>query len=291
MTLQAEHDAIVVAVDVSTASDAAISWAARDAAMRGVALKLLHFIMPNLTDTATSSPGTASQEQLNQVRHLLGRAAATAEKAAGHALDELHTEMQYPPVVNGLVEESRRAEMIVVGGRGKDDVVGRRLGSVSVGLLNHAHCPVVVMHGGGQPGHNIRADAPVLVGVDGSAASETATRIAFDEAARRSAPLVALHGWTDVGLFPVLGTDWRKQRDEGSDLLAKTIARWQDKFPDVDVHARVVCDVPAHWLLEKSRTAQLVVLGRHGRGWRGDFHLGSVASVLAESAQVPVMVV
>jgi len=220
LTRESEHDAIVVAVDASNPSDAAISWAARDAAMRGVALKLVHVIEPGLTN----SPSTASHGQLDVAHRVLCRAAAIAEKAAGHVLDELHTEMQSAPAVSGLVDESRQAEMIVVGGRRKDGVIRGRLGSINLGLLGRARCPVVVVHQGGHLEHNIRGDAPVLVGIDGSPASETATGIAFDEASRRGGPLVALHSWSDVGLFPVLGTDWQKQRDNGHDLLTERIA-------------------------------------------------------------------
>jgi hypothetical protein len=40
------------------------------------------------------------------------------------------------------------------------------------------------------------AVAPVVVGIDGSPASESATAIAFDEASRRDAELVAVHAWS-----------------------------------------------------------------------------------------------
>ena len=47
---------------------------------------------------------------------------------------------------------------------------------------------------------------PVLVGIDGSPASELATEIAFDEASRRGVDLIVLHAWSDMPILelPVL---------------------------------------------------------------------------------------
>ena len=57
----------------------------------------------------------------------------------------------------------------------------RLLGSVSTGLVHHAHCPVAIIHDE-DPLMPHPSQAPVLVGIDGSPASESATAIAFDEA-------------------------------------------------------------------------------------------------------------
>ena len=81
------------------------------------------------------------------------------------------------------------------------------LGSVSSGLVHHAHCPVAIIHADEGSADD---KAPVLVGVDGSPASEGAIELAFEEASRRGVDLVALHAWSDVGVFPILGMDWRE---------------------------------------------------------------------------------
>ena len=52
------------------------------------------------------------------------------------------------------------------------------------------------------------------MGIDGSAASDAATALAFDEASRRGVELVALHAWSDVGVFPALGMDWHDRENE-----------------------------------------------------------------------------
>ena len=101
--------------------------------------------------------------------------------------------MQYASVVPTLVDASADAWMIVVDSSGLDAFEGHLLGSVTSRLIHNAHCPVAIVHDPESARHEIRDDAPVLVGIDGSPASETATALAFDEASRRGVPLVALH--------------------------------------------------------------------------------------------------
>ena len=127
--------------------------------------------------------------------------------------------------------------------------------------------------------------ASPLVGVDGSPASEGATELAFDEASRRGVQLVALRAWSDVGVFPILGMNWRDYESQGAELLAE-----QEQYPDVQVQRRLVCDKPAHWLIEESQRAQLVVVGSHGRGGFPGMLLGSVSSALAHSVKSPLII-
>jgi nucleotide-binding universal stress UspA family protein len=181
--------------------------------------------------------------------------------------------------------------MIVVGTRGVDAASGYRLGSVSAALLRDAQCPVAVVHDSELGEQNACDASPVLLGVDGTPASEAATALAFDEACRREVPLVALHAWSDVGVFPILGMDWHVYRDQGEEVLGERLARWHEQYPDVQVQRRLVCDVPARWLVQESTKAQLVVLGRHGRGGYPGMRLGSVSSAVAQSVRIPVIVV
>ena len=163
------------------------------------------------------------------------------------------------------------------------------LGSVSSGLVHHAHCPVAVIHDE-NPLMPHPSQAPVLVGIDGSPASESATAIAFDEASRRGVELVALHAWSDTEVFEFPGLDRSAIKSAAEEPLAERLAGWQERYPDVKVHRIVVCDRPAHQLVEQSESAQLVVVGSHGRGGFAGMLLGSVSTAVVHSARIPVIV-
>ncbi len=179
--------------------------------------------------------------------------------------------------------------MLVAGSHGLGALGRLLLGSVTTALIHHAHCPVAVIHtdDGALPDSN----APVLLGIDGSPASEAATALAFDEASRRRVELVALHAWSDVGVFPMLGMDWRDSEAKGEEILAERLAGWHEQYPDVRVRRLVFCDKPSRWLLQESEHTQLVIVGSHGRGGFAGMLLGSVSSAVAQSATVPVIVV
>jgi nucleotide-binding universal stress UspA family protein len=282
---------LVVGVDGSAASYAAAIWAAHEATIRSLSVTLLHVVAPTLISSTEAPNDTITQEQETRAHQVLDRARLIVDEHKDEARPKVRAEVRYAGVLEALVDASRDAQMIAVGTRGLDGFGSHILGSVSSGLLHHAHCPVAVIHDPDTTGREIREDAPVLLGIDGSPTSEAATALAFDEASRRRVPLVALHAWSDVGVFPILGMDWREYRDEGDEVLGERLAGWQVIYPDVQVHRRLVCDVPARWLISESESAQLVVVGSRGRGGFDGLHLGSVSSAVAQSAQTPVIVV
>ena len=108
---------------------------------------------------------------------------------------------------------------------------------------------------------------------------------------RRGVDLVALHAWSDVAVFPILGMDWHEYESQGHEILSERLAGWQEQYPDVHVQRRLVCDQPARWLTRESQHAQLVVVGSRGRGGFASTWLGSVSNAVAQSANVPVLVV
>jgi nucleotide-binding universal stress UspA family protein len=279
---------IVVGVDGSPASDAAVRWAAREAMMRVLPIKLINVVAPTLVSSAMAPNHTITQGEEGQARQILKQARRIVEELTGEKPPDIHTERQYAGVVPTLVDASIDAQMVVVGRSGR--AFGRgMLGSVITGLLHHANCAVAVVPDPESAQHEM-GEAPVLVGIDGSTASEAAAALAFDEASRRGVPLLALQAWSDVGVFPMLGMDWRTYRDKGAELLGERLAGWQECYPDVQVHRRLVCDVPDRWLVDESKNAQLVVLGSGGRGGYAGMHLGSVTSAVVRSARVPVIV-
>jgi nucleotide-binding universal stress UspA family protein len=132
---------VVVGIDGSPVSEAAIAFAFEEAAMRGADLVAVHAWSATAIDEALAP-------FMNWDVVGVEEDAVLAERLAGWG-------QKYPQVavrrwvvrdgaVRALVEVSRRAQLVVVGSRGRGNAAGLFLGSVSHGVLHAAHCPVAI---------------------------------------------------------------------------------------------------------------------------------------------------
>ncbi|MCH9668737.1 MAG: universal stress protein [Actinomycetia bacterium] len=291
MSTQAGALGIVVGVDGSAPSRVAIDWAARTAALRRAPLTLVYVLPGGTVQSWIQVPLPAAffEDEEKAAREALSDAQSVAE-AATAGVDGLRFDQK---VLSGqpvqlLADLSKDADMIVVGKRGMGKWERRILGSVSSGVVQHAHCPVAVIHDE-DPLIPHPAQAPVVVGIDGSPASELATALAFDEASRRGVDLVAVHTWSDAG-YELPGAGWNEIQPEEDMLLAERLAGWQERYPDVTVRRVVHRDRPSRGLLEEAKRAQLLVVGSHGRGGFAGMLLGSVGLQVVQGARIPVIV-
>ncbi|OHV03744.1 universal stress protein [Mycobacterium talmoniae] len=293
MSAPVTHHGILVGVDGSPSSAAAVDWAARDAAMRGASLALVHILAPPVVMTFPETPmppGYAEWQEEQGQRHIRDALELVRGRTGPAGPLQVSGETMIGSTVPTLVELSTQATMIVVGCRGHGRLRRSLLGSVSSSLVRHAHCPVAVIHDWEDPLAPDPGQAPVVVGIDGSPVSEAATALAFEEASFRGVELVAVYAWHDVSVFEFPGADVAAMQADGELVLAERLAGWQERYPDVSVRRVVACDRPADQLIEQSQSAQLVVVGSHGRGGFTGMLLGSVSTAVVQSARVPVIV-
>jgi nucleotide-binding universal stress UspA family protein len=136
---------------------------------------------------------------------------------------------------------------------------------------------------------------PIVVGVDGSAASLEALRWAARQARLTGAPLLALTAWafpehpTPFGIVP----DIPLPPDELDQVRARLeeTTRAVVGADDVVVRSTVVPGDAATVLLRAAEDAQLLVVGSRGRGTFAGVLLGSVSAHVAHHAPCPVVVV
>ena len=122
--MPATRSNIVVGVDGSPASDAAVRWAAREAMMRVAPIKLINVVAPTLASSAMAPNHTITQGEELRARQILKEARRIVEQLAGEKRPVIHTQRQYAGVVPTLVEASKRC----ADGRGRQQPARVRAG-------------------------------------------------------------------------------------------------------------------------------------------------------------------
>ena len=132
----------------------------------------------------------------------------------------------------------------------------------------------------------------IVVGVDGSEASVEALRQAQSLAGPLSATLVAMASWDFPPVYDgyvAMGIDDFDVR--AGEILQETVEKAFGAPTPANVETRLVQGHPRHTLIEASRDADLLVVGRRGHGGFGGMLIGSVSSALVAHAHCPVLVV
>ena len=269
---------IVVGYDGSPGSGDALRWAAREAKDRHTTLTVCLAWTPDQMALPTGSDLGDLARQHGQ--EILARGLPYAQSVLGPG--RVRADLAAGSAAYVLCERSRTADLVVVGCRGHSELSGLLLGSVSWQVAGHACGRVVVVRGGWRPAN--QPPGPVVVGADGSAAAPAAVAFAFEEAALRDVPLVAVCALADAP--GRLGEEHRVEED-----FRNLMAAAAKEHPEVAVMERVLAGTPRAALLTASADAQMLVVGARGRGGLDDMRLGSVAQAVLHHAPCPVGVV
>ena len=292
------EDALWVGVDGSPDSDRAVEWAARTADRRAWPLQLATAVsVPSMFYIEPSPAKFMEAEMSRAADDQLARAEKIARDVAGPDL-EIGRVRQTGSPAELLLDGSATARTLVLGTRGHGEVAGMFVGSVARAVVAHAKCPTVVVPRPEEdsPKPEDLPTLPVVVGVDGSAASEAAVEMAFGEASARGVPLVAVSVWSDATVHPSLGStpddpQWSRVQVMEEQVLSERLAGFREIYIDVPVRTIVERDNPVRVLAEQSRQAQLVVVGTRGRGGFRGLLLGSTSYAMLHHTRCPLMVV
>ena len=179
---------IVVGVDTSDNATRAALWAAREAEARGLALHVVHALnLPAVSAMPLEPPEYAAKQH--------AYATALLDTVIGKVRDQypetaVTVEVSELSAPQTLVTLSRNARLVVTGTRGHGGFAGLLLGSVSLKLAAHSHCPAVVVRGE-EPGEPLNE---VVLGIE-PGEHEAPIRYAFDAAFAYGAALRVVRAW------------------------------------------------------------------------------------------------
>ncbi|MDF6060492.1 universal stress protein [Streptomyces sp. NPDC019826] len=304
---------VTVGLNGSPESFAAVKWAAKEAVLREVALRIVHVqewpvppehvkhiaTRPPFNDHPTKPRTSSRYEGLLEV--------ATAEAESAHPGLTVSAENVSGA---GLASKALLAEagtpgstdLLVLGSQGLDRFTGFVIGTTSLPVAAASPCPVVLVRGwktaGGKQEPLIKhPPGQLLLGIDirGTEDYETLLEFGFSEAARRHCRLRILHAWA---LPPTYAPAQTADPGLGNELagrivqaLEQVVEPWRQRFQEVTAQTGVVMGAPGAELVYASSEADLVIVGRRERSLPVGPRLGHVTHAVIHHAASPVAIV
>ncbi|MBT2458964.1 universal stress protein [Streptomyces sp. ISL-86] len=306
---------VIAAVDGSEHSLRALDWARGAALLHGSGLLVAHVLSDSSQLYAgrrsslhdASEPEEYADPVTDHVRTLLDQA------------PELPRDVRYESLEGSVPEALRaigaEARMLVMGSRGRGGFAALLLGSNSRAVATTAPCPVVVVphaarHAEAHPQADADADEEasagrVVLGLHAAETPDDVVAFAFEEAAARGTAVQVVSAYA-VPPSPVvlLDTPFAVITPEGladggdavpaeREMLrsqTERLAAFRERYPDVPVEQAAVPGDAAGRLVAASRSADLVVVGRHHPRVRS-LLIGSVAHAVLQHAHGPVAVI
>ncbi|MEU2779045.1 universal stress protein [Streptomyces sp. NPDC007162] len=295
---------VTVGLDGSPESRAAAEWAAREAELLELPLKLVHVWEPMPAPMAQAPLlGPETQQRWTE---RIPREAAEGLRLRHPGLD-VSTEQVSGRPADVLVGAADDAELLVLGSRALGGIGGFMVGSVGLSVVAHAERPVVLVRAGEQAADEHETDPvgspsaatpfrPVVLGLDIDSPDDDLIAFALAAAARRDTSLRVVHGWNPPSYYDTYGvaTDLGLREEpaqQESTALTEILRPWREKFPAVEVIEQSHYGTPGNHLVDASREACLVVVGRRTRRGPLGTRIGSVTHTVLHHSTAPVAIV
>jgi nucleotide-binding universal stress UspA family protein len=266
---------VLVGIDSEEASQTAVDWVIDRAKQAPVHVKLV-----TAFDMLMSDP-TVDQDLLS----------TTAQRIADAAPGtEVVTELVERSILEGLVERSADADLLVIGSHPHRKVRSILTGALPSALVAGSHCATVVVPDDWAPGGR-----RIVLGVADDESSDTATLFAAREALASGTPLDAVHAWRlpqpsmDAVSSLVVGPEELEAIHQ--ELLQRVTDRLGDAAPGVEVRGVLRQGDAAIEIDQVLDDTRLLVLGTHGRGPALGALLGSKVQHLLHHGGIPIAVV
>ncbi|MFJ9865691.1 universal stress protein [Streptomyces sp. NPDC101165] len=282
---------IVVGVDGSEPSLRAVDWAADEAALRRAPLRLVYASLWERYEGALLAQELGKPLEEVMAQDVVGAARHRAQHrqpGVKVTTDVLPEEPEY-----GLVRESRTALAVTLGCRGRSGIAEALLGSVSLTVAGHAHCPVIVLRGSHDNQARSGTRGRIVLGVGEKPAGSAAVRFATEEAVLRGVPLEAVRAWrrpahATTGHPLLVGEPAHVFEQLAVEAVEEAL---RDAPTDLEVHRHTVEGHARDALLAASHDADLLVIGARRRLGHFGLQLGRVTHGVLHHAVCPVAVV
>ncbi|TFB47283.1 universal stress protein [Cryobacterium tagatosivorans] len=276
----------IVGWDDSAPARAAVEWAA--AWTSGGELTLARV----LEDSIGITDYIVDDSMVDAARAALEDAAAQLRVA--HPDVHVETEFVRGDPIGELRRRSGPDRLVVVGTHRREGSRLRFEWSVGARLAASARGPVAIV-----PEDDGTARSGVVVGIDGSAASDVAVAFAAEHAHRTRQPLRVIHAWQEPPVWqgPDALPGLPSQEFLGDleethrQILEDSVTKAADAWPGLQVRGTLVHGAPQPALLEASRPAALLVVGNHGLRGVERLLLGSVSHTMVLNIVSPTVVV
>ncbi|MFJ9963386.1 universal stress protein [Streptomyces avermitilis] len=281
---------LVVGVDGSESGMRAVDWAADEAALRGVPLRLVYASLWERYEGAALADGLGRPSEQVIADDIVEAAAQRAHRR--HADVKVSTDVLPEEPAPALLREGNEASALVLGSRGRSGIAELLLGSVTLAVAARAYCPVIVLRGS-QDNRAAAGGRRIVLAVGEESDESAAVRFAFGEARARGCAVEAVRAWRRPA-HEALGHPLssrgsaRPHEERATELLEAALS---GAPPDVELRRRAVEGPARKVLLDASATADLLVVGARRHPGHSGLQLGRVAHAMLHHSACPVAVV